>query len=81
MQEKKLKPINTRDMTVTFENPLGNGEFYFAKEVFFEDTAEIAVVMWRARAMLDDYNLDFVRFSFKGSNYLVAKEKEKKDKR
>ena len=67
-------------MTVTFENPLEGSEYYFAKEVFFHDKADIAVVMWRARAMLDDYNLDFVRFSYKGSRYLVTKEKEKEDK-
>lgn len=74
-----MKSINTRDMIVTFENPLDGSEFYFAKEVFFHDKADIDVVMWRARAMLDDYNLNFVRFSFKGSNYLVEREKKEKE--
>lgn len=64
-------------MTVTFENPLGNGEFYFAKEVFFEDTAEITEVIRKVREILDKYNLNFVRFRFRGSWYLVAKGKRK----
>lgn len=66
-------------MTVTFENPLGNGEFYFAKEVFFEDTAEITEIIRRAREILDKYNLNFVRFRFRGSWYLTAREKEKEE--
>ena len=80
MQEKKLKPINTRDMTITFENPLDGSEFYFAKEVDFKDTAEITEVIRKAREILDKYNLNFVRFIFRGSWYLTAKEKEKEDK-
>lgn len=66
-------------MTITFENPLDGSEFYFAKEVFFHDNADISVVIWRARKMLDDYNLNFVKFRFQGSLYLVAKEKEKEE--
>ena len=67
-------------MTVTFENPLGNGEFYFEKEIFFEDTAEVAEIIRSAKAILGRYNLNFVKFRFQGSLYLVAKEKEKEDK-
>ena len=67
-------------MTVTFENPLDGSEFYFAKEVDFKDTAEITEVIRKAREILDKYNLNFVRFIFRGSWYLTAKEKEKEDK-
>ena len=66
-------------MTVTFENPLGNGEFYFEKEIFFEDTVDISEVIRSAREILDKYNLNFVRFRFRGSWYLTAKEKEKEE--
>lgn len=66
-------------MIVTFENPLGNSEFYFAKEVVFEDKTEIEEVIRRARKLLDEYNLNFVRFRFQGSWYLTAKEKEKEE--
>lgn len=67
-------------MTVTFENPLENSEFYFEKEVFFEDTVDISEVIRKAREILDKYDLNFVRFRFRESLYLVAKEKEKEDK-
>lgn len=66
-------------MIVTFENPLGNGEFFFAKEVFFEDTVDISEVIRKAREILDKYALNFVRFRFRGSWYLTAKEKEKEE--
>lgn len=66
-------------MTVTFENPLDGSEFFFSKTVFFNDNADISEVIWRARKMLDDYNLNFVRYRFKGSWYLTAKEKEKEE--
>ena len=66
-------------MTVTFENPLENSEFYFEKEVVFEDTVDISEVIRRAREILDKYNLNFVRFRFRGSWYLTAKEKEKEE--
>ena len=66
-------------MIVTFENPLDGSEFYFEKEIFFEDTAEIAEVIRKAREILDKYNLNFVRFRFRGSWYLTAKEKEKEE--
>lgn len=66
-------------MTVTFENPLDSSEFYFAKEVFFEDTVDISEVIRSAREILDKYNLNFVRFRFRGSWYLTAKEKEKEE--
>jgi len=64
-------------MTVTFENPLDGSEFYFEKEVFFDDRAEIKEVILEAEAILKKYTLNFVRFRFRGSLYLVAKEKEK----
>ena len=64
-------------MTVTFENPLGNNEFYFAKEVFFDDRAEVEEVILKAEAILKKYALNFVRFRFQGSWYLVAKGKRK----
>lgn len=66
-------------MTVTFENPLGNGEFYFEKEIFFEDAAEVAEIIRSAKEILGRYNLNFVKFRFQGSLYLVAKEKEKEE--
>ena len=66
-------------MIVTFENPLENSEFYFAKEIFFEDTVEISEVIRSAKEILDKYNLNFVRFRFRGSRYLTAKEKEKEE--
>ena len=66
-------------MTVTFENPLDDSEFYFAKEVFFHDKTEIREVIRRAEKLLDEYSLNFVRFRFQGSLYLVAKEKEKEE--
>ena len=66
-------------MTVIFENPLDGSEFYFAKEVFFEDTVDISEVIRKAREILDKYNLSFVRFRFQGSWYLTAKEKEKEE--
>ena len=62
-------------MIVTFENPLGNGEFYFEKEIFFEENTEIAEVIRKAREILGKYNLNFVRFRFRGSWYLTTKEK------
>lgn len=62
-------------MTITFENPLDGSEFYFEKEVFFEDTAGISEVIQKAREILGKYNLNFVRFLFRGSWYLTAKEK------
>lgn len=67
-------------MIVTFENPLDGSEFYFAKEIFFADDTEVAEVIRAAREILDKYNLNFVRFRFRGSWYLTAKEKEKEDK-
>lgn len=67
-------------MTITFENPLENSEFYFEKEVFFDDRAEIKEVILEAEAILKKYALNFVKFRFRGSWYLVAKEKEKEDK-
>lgn len=66
-------------MTVTFENPLEDSEFYFAKKVFFDDRAEIKEVILEAEAILKKYALNFVRFRFQGSLYLVAKEKEKEE--
>ena len=66
-------------MTITFENPLDGSEFFFAKEVFFEENTEIAEVIRVAEEMLDKYNLNFVRFRFRGSWYLTAKEKEKEE--
>lgn len=66
-------------MIVTFENPLENSEFYFAKEIFFEDTVEISEVIRSAKEILDKYNLNFVRYRFKESWYLTAKEKEKEE--
>lgn len=66
-------------MKVTFENPLDGSEFYFAKEVFFDDRAEIKEVILEAEAILKKYALNFVRFRFQGSLYLVAKEKEKEE--
>lgn len=63
-------------MTVTFENPLDGSEFYFAKEVFFDDRAEIKKVILEAEAILKKYALNFVRFRFRGSWYLVARGKE-----
>ncbi len=60
-------------MTVTFET-LGNNEFGFEQEeVFFEDTAGISEVLWRAREICDKYNLNFVRFRYKGSLYSFAR--------
>ena len=78
MQEKKLKSINTRDMTVTFENPLDGSDF-FAKKVDFKDTAEITEVIRAAEDILDKYDLDFVCFEFRGGWYLTEKEKEKEE--
>lgn len=62
-------------MTVTFENPLDGSEFYFAKEVFFEEDVEIAEVIQAAEEMLDKYDLDCVCFDFRGGLYLTEKEK------
>lgn len=64
-------------MTVTFENPLEDSEFYFAKEVFFEDTAEITEVIRKAREILGKYNLNFVRFRFRGELVFGSKGKRK----
>lgn len=66
-------------MIVTFDNLLDGSELYFAKEVVFEDKTEITEIIRRAREILDKYNLNFVRFRFRGSWYLTAREKEKEE--
>lgn len=60
-------------MTVTFENPLDGSEFFFSKEVFFEEDVKIAEVIQAAEEMLDKYDLDCVCFDFRGGCYLTQK--------
>lgn len=62
-------------IVVNYNNLLDGSEFYFSKTMFFSENAEIPEVTMKAKEILDKYNLNYVRFYFKGSNYLVTKEK------
>lgn len=60
-------------IVVNFENPLDGSEFYISKTMFFSENVELSEVTMTAKKILDKFNLNYVRFYFKGSNYLVAK--------
>ncbi len=46
---------------------------YIAKEVVFEKNVKFEEILQAARVILDEYNINFVRFEIKGELYSFAR--------